>query len=188
MGAKLGSHDGGASKDVALKIETTLPVTGNERQIAAQKKLEDDKALFNDLLLDLKLAKCTESVKVKGISMCILGEIYTQYAGVIGEWESKLLRNFQETFLEYLNDRLKTDVADQSDELVSGYLEAVRGLLSGSPREAAKCVYVCGCVCVWNACLFECVRFPFSVCMSGGCRCVHVCVCARCKIRHLCEQ
>jgi len=44
---------------------------------------------------------------------------------------------FDEAFLNYLNLKLDNDESkEESDELISGYLEAVNGAFSGSPEEA----------------------------------------------------
>jgi len=169
-----GSKDVGAegSEGKVLKIQPHTSGGGEEIRTEAGKKLEVDRTLFMHLLLDLKLAKATESVKVRGIMMCLLGEIYAQYAGVIGEWKSKKLGNFQETFFGYLNDRLQMDVAKESDELVSGYLEAVCGLLKEYPQQAARCV--CACVRVCMMCVYLCAR---SACVRGVSR--FRCLCAQ---------
>jgi hypothetical protein len=138
----------------ALKIVTVVLASvaqaGGALERAAEEE-KDDKTLFQNLLQDLKSATwSTKSVKVLGVTMCILGEIHRQHAAVIGawvreyEWKGKMRsENLQEQFLEHLKNKLDYFCRNfdgdkkESGELVSGYLEAVRGSLTGSSQKAA---------------------------------------------------
>lgn len=138
---------GEALKIVTVVLASVAQAGGAlERAAEEEKDLAYDKTLFQNLLQDLKTAKSTESVKVLGVTMCILGEIHRQHAAVIGawvreyEWKGKMQsENLQEQFLEYLKNKLNYFDGDkkESGELVSGYLEAVRGSLTGSSQKAA---------------------------------------------------
>jgi hypothetical protein len=130
---------GEALKIVTVVLASVAQAGGALERAAEEKDLAYNKTLFQNLLKDLKTSESTESVKVLGVTMCILGEIHRQHAAVIGawvreyEWKGEMqYENLQEQFLGYLKDKLKGD-----KKLVSGYLEAVGGYLKGSSQKAA---------------------------------------------------
>ena len=136
----------GEALQIVTEVLASVAQAGGALERAAEEE-KDDKTLFQNLLQDLKSATwSTKSVKVLGVTMCILGEIHRQHAAVIGawvreyEWKGKMQsENLQEQFLEYLKNKLNYFDGDkkESGELVSGYLEAVRGSLTGSSQKAA---------------------------------------------------
>jgi DNA-dependent protein kinase catalytic subunit len=127
-------------KSCGESLKLVIKRTVSDLQASQETVVEEDKNLFVALMLDLKKAKATERVKVQGVIMCILGALHSHYANVIGTWVHEKLgkenhNGVQDIFLEYLTNHLH---GEKSNELTSGYLEAVLGALTSQTEWTSK--------------------------------------------------
>ena len=134
------THSAAMRESCGESLKLVIKRTASDLQASQETVVEEDKNLFATLMLDLKKAKASESVKVKGVIMCILGALHSHYANVIGTWVHEKLgkenhNGVQDNFLEYLKNHLHEE---KSNELTSGYLEAVLGALKSQIEWTSK--------------------------------------------------
>jgi hypothetical protein len=111
-----------------------IPGGADPAQSEMAARADEDKTLFHDLLREL-LRGTEKSIKVRGVIMCVLGTLFSQYAAIIGEWQDKSLGgSFKKAFLDYLHLKL--------EELVTKVLKHFGGC--APPRVSRFVVYVFG--------------------------------------------